>query len=111
MAPGRVRSNVNGDVRVFDRVARPCDLVIPSAKPSKLAAGLDRAERAERDVRRIADVAGGSGRGVRTVHAPERFVVDAAPECSDGPVTTAWTRPRASREPGEPSPSRSESPV
>lgn len=66
---------MNGDVHVFDRFAWLYDLLVPSAGRSKLVAGLDRAER---DVRRVVDVAGGSGRGALAVDAPERLVVDAA---------------------------------
>lgn len=71
----RLVSHVH-DVTTFDRFARWYDLAMPAARRPKLAAGLDRAER---DVRRVVDVAGGSGRGVLAVDAPERIVVDAAP--------------------------------
>lgn len=67
---------MNGDVRVFDRFARVYDLLMPSASRSKLLAGLGQAER---DVHRIVDVAGGTGRGVTAVDAPTSLVVDAAP--------------------------------
>lgn len=64
------------DVRIFDRFARVYDLLMPSASRSKLLVGLGQAER---DVHRIVDVAGGTGRGVKAVDAPTRLVVDAAP--------------------------------
>lgn len=66
---------MNGDIRVFDRFARLYDLVMPSARQSKLTAGL---AYAQRDVERIVDVAGGSGRGVLAADVAERLVVDAA---------------------------------
>lgn len=66
---------VHGDVAIFDRFARAYDLVMPSADADSLRAGL---ALAERDVDRIVDVGGGSGRGVRAVTASERIVVDAA---------------------------------
>ena len=66
---------MHGDVRVFDRVARVYDLFTPLVRGSKLAAGL---ARAEREVRTVVDVAGGSGRALLAVDAPQRLVVDAA---------------------------------
>jgi len=66
---------VHGDVATFDRFARAYDLVMPSADADALASGL---ERAERDVNRVLDVGGGSGRGARAISATERIVVDAA---------------------------------
>lgn len=73
--PGVVAGSVRVDVSRFDRFAPLYDLVMPSADAESLAAGLSLAER---PLGRVVDVAGGSGRGVRAVGAPERFVVDAA---------------------------------
>jgi demethylmenaquinone methyltransferase/2-methoxy-6-polyprenyl-1,4-benzoquinol methylase len=66
---------VHGDVATFDRFARAYDLVMPSADADALTAGI---ERAERDVDRVLDVGGGSGRGARAISASERIVVDPA---------------------------------
>lgn len=64
-----------GDVRFFDRLARLYDILMPAARPADLAAGL---ALAERDVERVVDVAGGTGRAARAVDAPTRVVADAA---------------------------------
>ena len=64
-----------GDVAPFDRFARFYDRFTPSADADLLAEGL---AQAERPVDRVVDVAGGTGRAVRAVDAPERLVVDAS---------------------------------
>ncbi|ERH11935.1 MAG: hypothetical protein J07HB67_00946, partial [halophilic archaeon J07HB67] len=51
-----------GDVRFFDRVAGLYDLVVPSASPADLRAGL---RFADRPVERVVDAAGGTGRAAR----------------------------------------------
>lgn len=66
---------MHGDVATFDRFARAYDLVMPSADADSLAAGI---AEARRDVDRVVDVAGGSGRGVRAISGVDRIVVDAA---------------------------------
>jgi demethylmenaquinone methyltransferase/2-methoxy-6-polyprenyl-1,4-benzoquinol methylase len=60
-----------GDVRFFDRVSRLYDLVMPSAQRGVLLDGLSRAER---PVRRVLDVGGGSGRAAVALDAPDRQV-------------------------------------
>lgn len=60
---------------IFDRLARPYDLLMPSADRERLARGLDGAER---PVERVLDVGGGPGRALRKVDAPLRAVVDPA---------------------------------
>lgn len=67
---------MSGDVSAFDRFATAYDLVMPPARVGKLRAGL---AVAERDVARVVDIGGGSGRGIRRLDVPERIVVDAAP--------------------------------
>lgn len=80
---------VRRDVGAFDRLARLYDLAMPSADRRVLARGLSAAER---DVERVLDVGGGSGRAARALREPpdERpgspeaagrdfVVVDAAP--------------------------------
>ncbi|WP_372480634.1 methyltransferase domain-containing protein [Halomicrobium sp. HM KBTZ05] len=66
---------MHGDAAVFDRFAWAYDRLLPSADAGALAAGL---AEADRDVDRVVDVAGGSGRGLRAVSAGDRLVVDAA---------------------------------
>lgn len=66
---------MDSDVHLFDRFARVYELCMPSARRSKLVTGLTFAER---EIERVVDVAGGTGRGVQAVDAPERIVVDAA---------------------------------
>lgn len=65
-----------GDVRLFDRLARLYDLGMPSADPAVLERGL---RHATRDVERLLDVGGGTGRAARALDVPSRTVVDAAP--------------------------------
>ena len=55
-----------GDVATFDRFARAYDLLMPSARRSKLDAAL---ARAERPVERLVDVGGGPGRAARATDA------------------------------------------
>jgi len=62
-----------GDVGFFDRTAPLYDLVMPSANPDALGAGL---ALAERSVERVLDVGGGSGRATRALPIGERVVVD-----------------------------------
>jgi demethylmenaquinone methyltransferase/2-methoxy-6-polyprenyl-1,4-benzoquinol methylase len=64
-----------GDVRFFDRLASVYDLLAPPTDPGPIRAGL---ARAERQVERVVDLAGGAGRGTRDLDA-EALVVDAAP--------------------------------
>ena len=64
-----------GDVRFFDRLAPLYDLAMPPADGTALAAGIDRAER---PIRRLLDVGGGSGRAAAALTGPERTVVDAS---------------------------------
>ncbi len=63
------------DVSLFDRFARAYDAAMPSADSAVLAEGL---AYARRPIERVADVGGGTGRGARTLDAPDRLVVDAA---------------------------------
>jgi demethylmenaquinone methyltransferase/2-methoxy-6-polyprenyl-1,4-benzoquinol methylase len=65
----------NPDVRYFEWLAPLFDLVHPGADADELAAGL---ALADRDVERVIDVGGGTGRAVRAIRADERAVVDAA---------------------------------
>ncbi|MHB9285803.1 class I SAM-dependent methyltransferase [Halobacteriales archaeon Cl-PHB] len=65
-----------GDVRPFDRLARLYDLGMPSADPAVLERGL---RHATRDVERLLDVGGGTGRAARALDTPSRTVIDAAP--------------------------------
>jgi demethylmenaquinone methyltransferase/2-methoxy-6-polyprenyl-1,4-benzoquinol methylase len=63
------------DVSWFDRFARPYDWLMPGTDVEALRAGLSMAER---DVDRVLDVGGGSGRATRIIEGPQRIVVDAA---------------------------------
>mgnify|MGYP005853243375 FL=1 len=62
-----------GDVRFFDRMAPLYDRVMPPAKGTQLAAGLDHATR---PIGRLLDVGGGSGRAAAALTGPEITVVD-----------------------------------
>lgn len=64
-----------GDVATFDRFARVYDMMMPSARQSKLDAAL---ARARRPVQRVLDVGGGPGRAARAIEASCRIVVDPA---------------------------------
>ncbi|WP_440008548.1 class I SAM-dependent methyltransferase [Halomicrococcus sp. SG-WS-1] len=66
-----------GDVAIFDRFARFYDYLTPDADADLLAEGL---AQAERPVERVVDLAGGTGRAVRAIDAPERIVLDASLE-------------------------------
>lgn len=58
---------VRRDVGAFDRLARLYDLAMPSADRGVLERGLSAAER---DVERVLDVGGGSGRAARALREP-----------------------------------------
>lgn len=62
-----------GDGRFFDRVARAYDAVMPSARRGPLREGL---ALADRDVARVVDLGGGTGRAVRALDPSEPLVVD-----------------------------------
>lgn len=64
-----------GDVALFDRFAHLYERFMPSTDERALRAGL---ALGERDVERVIDVGGGTGRATRVLDAPERIVVDAA---------------------------------
>lgn len=64
-----------GDVRFFDLVSVVYDVVMPSANAAALASGLSCGDR---DVDRVLDVAGGTGRAVAAVRGPDRIVADAS---------------------------------
>ena len=65
-----------GDTTTFDRVSRFYDWFAPSADADEFrdALGL-----ADREVERVVDVGGGTGRGAEALSARERIVADAAP--------------------------------
>lgn len=63
------------DVAHFDRFARFYDYFTPEADAAILAEGL---AQADREIERVVDLAGGTGRAVRAIDAPERIVLDAA---------------------------------
>lgn len=63
----------SGDVRFFDRIARCYDLGMPPARAAGLAAGLSRAER---PLRRLVDLGGGTGRAAAAVPVDDRVVAD-----------------------------------
>jgi demethylmenaquinone methyltransferase/2-methoxy-6-polyprenyl-1,4-benzoquinol methylase len=62
-----------GDIALFDRFARLYGALMPAANDRPLRAGL---ALAERDVERVLDVGGGTGRAARAIDAPVRVVVD-----------------------------------
>lgn len=64
-----------GDIAFFDRFARYYERVTPATDERALRAGL---ALCDRDIERVIDVGGGTGRAVRVLDAPERIVVDAA---------------------------------
>jgi demethylmenaquinone methyltransferase/2-methoxy-6-polyprenyl-1,4-benzoquinol methylase len=64
-----------GDTATFDRFARFYDWVVPTADEDELRTALDFADR---DIERVLDVGGGTGRGASAFDARERIVVDAA---------------------------------
>ena len=63
------------DVAYFDRLAGLYERAMPAADATALNRGL---VRAERDIERLLDVGGGTGRGAAALDVPERVVVDAA---------------------------------
>ena len=65
----------SGDRWFFERFARPYELIMPPADPAPLRRALSQAKR---PIERVVDVAGGPGRAVRAIDAPERVVVDGA---------------------------------
>jgi ubiquinone/menaquinone biosynthesis C-methylase UbiE len=64
-----------GDVALFDRFARYYERFSPATNERALRAGL---ALADRDIERVIDVGGGTGRAARTLDASECVVVDAA---------------------------------
>ncbi|USZ68591.1 methyltransferase domain-containing protein [Halorussus salilacus] len=65
-----------GDTAFFDRLARRYDWFVPTPDAAEIRAGLDLADR---EIERVLDVGGGTGRGAGAVEDAERIVVDAAP--------------------------------
>ena len=65
-----------GDVARFDRFARHYERLMPASDVGPIRAGL---VLADRELHRVLDVGGGTGRAVRALGVPERVVVDAAP--------------------------------
>lgn len=63
------------DVACFDRFARFYDLGSPTVDAAPIRAGLSRADRR---IRRVIDLGGGTGRAAAALSAPERVVVDAS---------------------------------
>ena len=87
-----------GDVRFFDRLARLYDRVMPAADRRSLSAGLSRADR---DIDRLLDLGGGTGRATVAVAVPERTVVDISrPMLRRARSRTASGPGRASDPPG-----------
>jgi demethylmenaquinone methyltransferase/2-methoxy-6-polyprenyl-1,4-benzoquinol methylase len=64
-----------GDTATFDRLARFYDWFAPSADADEFR---DALAFADRDVERVLDVGGGTGRGASALGARERIVADAA---------------------------------
>lgn len=65
-----------GDTTTFDRVSRFYDWFAPSADEAEFREAL---AFADREVERVLDVGGGTGRGAEALPVGERIVVDAAP--------------------------------
>ena len=63
------------DAAYFDRFARFYDLGSPTVDAAPIRAGL---ARADRRIKRLIDLGGGTGRAAAALSAPERLVVDAA---------------------------------
>lgn len=63
------------DVSLFDRFAHSYDLLMPGTNVGALRAGLSFAER---DLERVLDVGGGTGRAARALTGADRVVVDAS---------------------------------
>ena len=64
-----------GDIALFDRFARYYERFMPSTDERALRAGL---ALADRDIERVIDAGGGTGRAARVLDTPERIVVDPA---------------------------------
>jgi demethylmenaquinone methyltransferase/2-methoxy-6-polyprenyl-1,4-benzoquinol methylase len=64
-----------GDVAYFERFAPVYDLVMPAATATRFEEAL---ERANREIERVLDVGGGTGRALRAVDTPHRIVIDPA---------------------------------
>lgn len=64
-----------GDLWFFDRIARLYRLGMPAADAAPLERGL---AHADREVERLLDVGGGTGRAASATDAPERLVLDAS---------------------------------
>lgn len=64
-----------GDVALFDRFARLYHACMPAADAGVLGEGL---ALADREVDRVLDVGGGTGRAARAIDVPRSVVVDAA---------------------------------
>jgi ubiquinone/menaquinone biosynthesis C-methylase UbiE len=64
-----------GDVALFDRFARYYERCSPATNERALRAGL---ALADRDIERVLDIGGGTGRAARVLDAPESVVIDAA---------------------------------
>ncbi|MFB6123535.1 MAG: class I SAM-dependent methyltransferase [Haloferacaceae archaeon] len=62
-----------GDVRFFDRVARVYDVLMPPTRDPPLREGL---ALADRNVERVVDLGGGTGRAVRALDVERPLVVD-----------------------------------
>ena len=65
-----------GDTGLFDQVAGFYDWFAPTPDAAELRAGL---ALADREIERVLDLGGGTGRGAGAVENAERIVVDAAP--------------------------------
>lgn len=65
-----------GDTAIFDRFAGVYDWFAPTPDADELRAGL---ALADREIERVLDVGGGTGRGAGAVEEAERIVADAAP--------------------------------
>lgn len=65
--------NAPGDVALFERFAPYYERFTPSTDERALRAGL---ALADRDIERVLDVGGGTGRAARVLDSPERIVVD-----------------------------------
>lgn len=63
------------DVSLFDRFARSYDLLMPGTNVGALRAGLSLVER---DIERVLDVGGGTGRAARVIAGADRVVLDAS---------------------------------
>jgi demethylmenaquinone methyltransferase/2-methoxy-6-polyprenyl-1,4-benzoquinol methylase len=73
---GDTTSEKVGDTAPFDRVSRFYDWLTPSADAEEFREAL---AFADREIDRVLDVGGGTGRGAETLSVRERIVADAAP--------------------------------